>query len=84
MTRARTRAERETRTGGRIARTRSEALAQVAGHMAGLLMSGTIEEATGLVHADRYLTDAEAERYAWAMDEVARRLYKMGEKGTGA
>lgn len=58
-----------------IARTRPEALARVASHVAGLLTAGEFEEATGLDIT--YLTEAEQDRYLKAVDELQRRLYAM-------
>lgn len=65
---------------GRV-RNRQQALQLVAGHVAGLLGAGSIEEASGLIEHE--LTAAEARRVGWAMDEVARRLYAMGEPRRG-
>jgi hypothetical protein len=59
--------------------TKQEAVYLVASHVAGNLRAGTTEEATGIhwVDLDK-MSDADRERLAVAMDEVARRLDKMG------
>jgi hypothetical protein len=59
--------------------TRQEALRLVSRHVAGLLIAGDFEEASGLMKADaQALSEADADRISWAIDEVQRRLYRMG------
>lgn len=56
----------------------------VAAHVAGNLLAGTLEEATGFTEPDQErLSPADLERLADAMDEVARRLYRMGTAPKG-
>lgn len=62
---------------GQLPRTQADALRLVAGHLAGLLQSGSTEEYSGLL--DPFLTAAELERIRWAAGEVARRLEAMGQ-----
>jgi hypothetical protein len=57
--------------------TRQQALAQVADWIAGNLEGATFEEATGIHDLDK-LSDADADRLAWAVEEVGRRLRHMG------
>lgn len=56
---------------------RQQALRMVASKAASLIGSSTTEEATGVDNLDT-LSDADIERLEWAMDEVQRRLYRMG------
>lgn len=59
--------------------TKGEALAKVACHMAGLIGAGDIEEATGLLVSEQEaMSAADIARIEWAMDEVQRRLCRMG------
>ncbi len=53
------------------------ALYVVASHVAGLLQSGTFEEATG-VREDGAVSAADYDRLSWALDEVVRRLDRLG------
>ena len=76
-----TRAERAKGWGMPIAATKDEALRHVADWAAGLLLAGDLEEAVGI--PEHVLTEAEARRYWWAIEEVSRRLYAMGRRGSG-
>lgn len=55
---------------------RREAVQQVADHLLAILVSGDLEESTGVSEND--LSDADADRLGWAVQEVARRLHSMG------
>jgi hypothetical protein len=59
--------------------TKQEAVHLIAAHVAGNLLAGSLEEATGLGGPDQdRMSAADLERLGEAMEEVARRLYKMG------
>lgn len=63
--------------------TRQEALQGVAGHVAGSLLAGSLEEACGVDQADmRTMSDADVDRLAWAVEEIARRLRRMGRRSS--
>jgi hypothetical protein len=52
-----------------------------AGHVAGSLLAGSLEEATGFHwHELEQMSAAELGRLNWAVEEVARRLHRMGPK----
>lgn len=55
---------------------RPEALRQVATWMARKITAGGIEYASGI--SEHGLTKAEEDRLLWAMEEVQRRLQRMG------
>ena len=55
--------------------TRKEALAKVAASTAALLQAGGIEDLFGI---NEWEGTSDEERINWAMDEVIRRLYRMG------
>jgi hypothetical protein len=58
---------------------KQDALHLIAAHVAGNMLAGGIEEATGINGPDLdKLSAADQERLGEAMEEVARRLYKMG------
>jgi hypothetical protein len=57
---------------------RREALAQVAEQAATLLGAADFEEVTGVREED--VSKADAERLAWAAEEVQRRIRRMGTR----
>lgn len=59
--------------------TKRAALRLVASHAAGNLGASTTEEILNCVEAAEALTPAEVRRLNWAVDEVIRRLYTMGD-----
>ncbi len=54
------------------------ALQRVAGHVASNQQSSGTDEILGDPGAEELLTPAEAARLDWAVDQVVRRLYRMG------
>jgi hypothetical protein len=64
-----------------MAMTKSEALARVARHTAGLIQAGDFSEATGIMpHELDKMPERDVDRLSWALDEVTRRLYRMGKQ----
>jgi hypothetical protein len=59
-------------------RNRPAALRKVASTVAALVAAGGYEDLFGY-DITAYLTNAQAERLDWAIDEVKRRLWNMGE-----
>jgi len=58
---------------------KQEAVHLVALHVAGNLLAGSLEEAAGVTEPDQdRMSPADRERLSDAVDEVARRLYRMG------
>jgi hypothetical protein len=57
---------------------KEEALARVASHIAGLMSASDFEENTGVFSGE--VSDADAERLDWAIEEVKRRLWRMGRQ----
>lgn len=57
-------------------------LRKVASQSAAVLSASTLAEATGIMNDEEVdaLSDAEAERASWAIEEVLRRLDKMGRE----
>lgn len=61
--------------------TKGEALNRVASTMAAILGAGDLEEATGIDPIEQeQMSEADLERLEWAMEEVQRRLYRMGSQ----
>jgi hypothetical protein len=64
--------------------TKQEAVRLVASHVAGNLLAGSLEEATGLTEPDQErMSAADLERLADAIDAVGARLYRMGTEPKG-
>jgi len=57
---------------------KQQALYVVASHVAGLLQAGSFEEATGVREDDGAVSEADYDRLSWALDEVVRRLDRLG------
>lgn len=61
--------------------TKGEALAKVAGYVAGNVAAGDLEDVTGLSQPEQdELSDADLDRLEWAKDQVVRRLFRMGSQ----